>query len=423
MGQPSQQIEGSELGKLKVLHISSTDVAGGRFNGFSTLDSICAFDIEGRMSVWRKESADERVWTIYSRARYFTINRIINRIERMIGVQGLLHVLSLRYLFDRRVRWADVLHLHLVHNGFFSLLILPILTRIRPVIWTIHDTWAMTGRCIQPLECNGWKTGCGICPDLSTYFPTRFDLSAFQWKLKRLIYGLSKVHLIVASQAMAQMVSQSPLLSRFQVHLVPFGVDNRKFRPVDREGARKRLGVIPGNKVVVFRAHGGAYKGLKEAISAINELAIDSGVTVITLDERGRADRFRGRYQIIDIGWTNSDDEMVDVYNAADVFLMPSFGEAFGMMAVEAMACGTPVLCFEGTALPWVVGSPNAGIAVPRGDFRSLGQKLSELLNNESLRQKHIHACLELVRTRYSLDEHLVRLKAAYNSCIESWKD
>jgi len=61
-----------------------------------------------------------------------------------------------------------------------------------------------------------------------------------------------------------------------------------------------------------------------------------------------------------------NDNLMADIYNASDLFLMPSIVESFGMMAIEAMSCGTLPIVLEGTALPEVTNSKTCGVTVKR---------------------------------------------------------
>jgi glycosyltransferase involved in cell wall biosynthesis len=66
---------------------------------------------------------------------------------------------------------------------------------------------------------------------------------------------------------------------------------------------------------------------------------------------------------------------------------MPSMAEAFGMMAIEAMSCGRPVLCFEGTSLPGVTFAPDAGIAVPAADPAALAAVISNWIEHPRRRR------------------------------------
>jgi glycosyltransferase involved in cell wall biosynthesis len=404
--------------EIRVLHVNNTDVAGGRFNGFKLCSQLPAVGVASQLAVWEKKSTESYVWPIAKRRRYFLLHGLLTRIESFFSIQAIFHYSCWSLLFDLRSKWANVIHLHLIQNHFFSLLLLPFLTRFRPTVWTIHDAWAMTGRCVQPFDCEEWKSGCGACPDLQTPFAMRRDRSGFMWRLKRFVYRNSKLELIVASEKLRQMVGDSPLLGHFKTHVVPFGLDPEVFHPTDKHAARKRLGVAEGALVISFRINSGAFKGGKHLVDALKLLKVDRPICLISMDERGMLDCFRGKFQIVELGWVNDESVLVDFYNAADLFIMPSLAEAFGVMAIESMACGVPVVVFDGTALPGVVGAPNIGVAVPSRSSPLLAEAIGRLLQDPVERNARAEEGLKMVRSEYLIAKHLESLRKIYQALI-----
>jgi glycosyltransferase involved in cell wall biosynthesis len=128
----------------------------------------------------------------------------------------------------------------------------------------------------------------------------------------------------------------------------------------------------------------------------------------------------RSKYGILDLGWVDG-PALEDVYAAADVFAMPSVEETFGLMAVEAMASGTPVVTFEGTAVPEVIEVPRGGVAVPMKDSHALAHALGRLLADAAWRSRIGQEARVLAEQRYSdlvcLDRHF-RL---YEEVIEAF--
>lgn len=405
--------------EYKVLHVTHTDLAGGRFNGLMLNRHLPALGVYSEQVVWEMKGHDPKTWPFFCKNRYFLLNRLVQFFEHALSIQSLFYFASWRLLFDRRVRRMDLLHLHLIHNQYFSLLTLPFLTRMKPTVWTIHDPWAMTGRCIYQLGCEGWKTGCGICPDLKTHFSEKRDRSAFMWKVKNFIYRLSKFELIVASDYMHRMVQQSPLLKRFPTHVVPFGVDVAKFKPGNKKEAQDRLGVFPGSRVISFRVNAGYNKGTEYLLQALRDLSFPEKICLISVDTRGMLDEFRGKFQIIDMGWIKNENDLVDVYNASDVFLMPSVAEAFGVMAIEAMACGTPIVVAEGTALPQVVEAPRGGMLIKSHSSSAILNAILKILTDAKFAEELGKQARQIAVKKYSLDRHLRTMKAVYDGVLK----
>jgi len=89
--------------------------------------------------------------------------------------------------FRNRLRSADVVHLHIIHSYFIGIdtLVDELLAAGKPVVWTLHDQWAMTGRCAQPGDCRLWASGCQVCPSLTAYPPAKIDRAARRWSERR----------------------------------------------------------------------------------------------------------------------------------------------------------------------------------------------------------------------------------------------
>ena len=94
---------------------------------------------------------------------------------------------------------TDIVHYHLIHNIFFNMNLLPIITRLKLSVWTIHDYWALSGRRIYNFDCDRWLKGCGDCPALDNPFVMGKDNTALNFELKRQAMQNSKISLIVTS--------------------------------------------------------------------------------------------------------------------------------------------------------------------------------------------------------------------------------
>jgi glycosyltransferase involved in cell wall biosynthesis len=368
---------------MKVVQINSGDLIGRRFNGFDLKAHLEHFGVDSKMLVyWNKNSDASFVSQAFSYPGSRYVTRALDIIERQASLHARLHPHSWALTMHKAVREADLMHLHIIHDGYFSLSALPYATKKKPTVWTWHDPWAMTGHCIYPLQCRRWQSGCGSCPDLSLPFPMKKDRTAEQFSWKQQVYSRSKAEIIVASRWMLEMAEQSPLAEHFNFSLIPFGIDLNVYKPRDKETARLRLNVSPGLPVIFIRAVASPFKGLSEFIKALRLLDPDQKICIIAAQETGHFEEFRGRHQILEVGWTNSDSLLLDLYAACDFFAMPSKAEAFGLMAIEAMACGRPVLSLEGTALPSVTFAPTAGLAVPSGDVRAIANGINHLIGN-----------------------------------------
>ena len=151
-------------------------------------------------------------------------------------------------------------------------------------------------------------------------------------------------------------------------------------------------------------------------------LPADTGYTnlnTLTFDKKGLLQDFASRFPLVELGWVNEPEKLAAAYNAADLFLMPSRQEAFGMMAIEAMACGKPVLVVSGTALPETTfASEGAALCVEAGDSRAFQQALQMLVDDPAQRTAIGGKAREIAVTHYGEDLYVSRLLALYEAVV-----
>jgi glycosyltransferase involved in cell wall biosynthesis len=400
---------------MKVLQVNGYESPGRRFNGLSITPLLKKYDVESRHLIWEKDTQNPEVLTFEGKNTR-KINRIINRVERLTSMQSVLYPHAKQMMKMPAFEEADVLHLHIIHSGYMSLGDLPEITRRKPTVWTLHDPWAMTGHCVYPFECKRWMTGCGKCPDLDIHFPLLMDTTAFLFKYKKRAYNKSKFDVIVASKWMRDMVEASPLFEDVDIHQVPFGLDLDFFNPNASPDARKRFGIPDDALVICFRAVDNQFKGLPYIIQALERISANQPICLLTLNSKGLMEQFSDRFQLVELGWTNDEELARDAFVASDIFLMPSIVEAFGVMAIEAFACGKPVIVFEGTSLPEVTFAPEVGVSVPMHDGEGLYRALQHLIDNPAEREERGRKGREIAELHYGDDLYAQRLAEIYKT-------
>ena len=245
------------------------------------------------------------------------------------------------------------------------------------------------------------------------------------FRSKKWIFDHSKIHLVAASQWTYRIIQDSPILSDLPCTVIPFGLNTRIFYPHDKQTSRQKLGIPANNHVIMFRCMAGTpYKGLRYIKEALAELDnTRHNITLLTVGSTGLIPELTSKYQIIEMGTVYEPEKMADVLSAADIFLMPSIAESFGMMAVEAMACGVIPLVFEGTALPDITHAPHCGIAVPSKDSKALLEAIYHLLNDPADYSKRSAYALELVKSEYNTEAYIRRhMNLYYSLSSQCWQ-
>lgn len=403
---------------MNVLHVTDEDLPGRRFNGYDLMADLAPMGIDGKQVVLRKSSDNPDVIGLLSSPGDDELQHRLREVERRHSINNLLMPWGLLLAETTEFQRADVVHYHLIHNQVISLFDLQWLAGKKPSVWTFHDPWPVTGHCVHPMGCNGWLSGCKPCPFLDRVFPLANDHADRMWRAKQRVYADLDLDVVVASKWMLDVVRRSPLTSHFaHLHLIPFGVDTRVFLSDDeKESSRRKLGIPLNDFVVLFRANPWEVKGLTHIISALAARPPSRTTTLITVDGRGLVRDLRRDYRVIDLGWVEDVGDYARAFAACDVLLMPSIAEAFGLMAVEAMAAGRPVISFEGTALPDVTHAPDCGIAVPSGDTDKLRAALDRLAADPDESAERGRAGRAIVAEEYRYDRYVISMAQLYES-------
>jgi len=198
-----------------------------------------------------------------------------------------------------------------------------------------------------------------------------------------------------------------------KIRIIPCGVDIELFRPIPKQRARARLGLDSG-PIILFVGRLEPLKGLDILIDAMSILA-RKGQEAILLIAGGNLDGDVARQLRNCVNDLSLDSRVrflgpIDqkdlpyYYSAADVCAMPSFYESFGMVAIEAMACGTPVVASRAGGLQFTVLDNETGFLVPPGNPVPLAAALETILCDPALRQRLGQAGVTVARA-YSWEQ------------------
>jgi D-inositol-3-phosphate glycosyltransferase len=198
-----------------------------------------------------------------------------------------------------------------------------------------------------------------------------------------------------------------------KIRIVPPGVDLSRFSPIEQAWARKVIGVERDRRMILFTGRIERLKGidtLLRAMALLRETRADFDwqklcVSVIGGDpseqglreneEMARLHALREELGLLDLVTflgARDQDVLQFYYSAADVLVMPSHYESFGMVALEAMACGTPVVVSDVGGLQELVKHNKTGMRVKVGDVAAMARALELLLDNPALRRRMGHA-------------------------------
>ena len=279
----------------------------------------------------------------YQSDRYTKRMALRSRILGNYGFNSKRSTLKLLEELDRIK--PDVVHLHNLHTHNCDLKLLFSYFREKKIklYWTFHDCWAFTGYCphFAMVKCDNWKSCCRDCVQRRAY-SWFFDRSEQLFlKKKELLLG-QDLTIVTPSAGLADLVKQS-FLRDYPVKVINNGIDLKVFKHT--EGDFRKKYQIENKKIVLGVAFGWAKrKGLDVFVELANRLGDAYKIVLVGTDKRVEKSLPKN---VISIHRTQNQQELAEIYSAADVFVNPTREENYPTVNMEALACGTPVLTFR----------------------------------------------------------------------------
>ena len=265
----------------------------------------------------------------------------------------------------------DIIHIHNIHGHnvnlemFFSYL----RGKKVKVFWTFHDCWSFTSYCVYSdlVDCNKWMTGCEKCPQRCKY-SWFFDRSKWLYKKKREIFTGLDMTIITPSEWLARAVKKS-FLSDCRVEVINNGIDLEVFRPRE-SNFRERYCIGADKKILLGVANKWEVRKGLDIFLRLAETLDPEKYQIVLVGTNSAIDRNLPK-NIISIHRTANQQELAEIYSAADLFVNPTREDNFPTVNLEALACGIPVVTFDTGGSPECLVS-GCGCKVKCGDFDAL---------------------------------------------------
>lgn len=428
---------------MKILHLSTGDINGGASKGAYWLHhGLIDNGYDSNMVVARKYSDDPMVTGINfsDRQSWFApknlLQRNICKSQRLLDKIALLpYDIKSEHYFSPA--WGslditnsiaridpDIINLHWINRGFLK----PesLLEFDKPIVWTLRDTWAFTGGCHYPGHCKKYQENCGSCYQLNSNIDN--DLSRQLWKRKHKAWKEKNITVVAISHWLAECARQSSIFSQSEIVVIPNALDETKFKPIPKEEAKETLKLPQDKKIIIFGAINATQdkrKGFEYLITALKKLSNNGWAKKAELLVFGASEPqeqsnigIRSRY----LGFLSDEYTLACAYAAADVAVVPSVEEAFGKTAIESMACGTPVVCFNSTGLKDIVEHKKNGYHAKYLDSGDLASGIDWVLQKteeNNLLSLHARAT---VLDKFTFSKQSRLYAELYNRLLETYK-
>lgn len=322
---------------------------------------------------------------------------------------------------------ADVIHLHWINQGMLSLKsIRKIVESGKAIVWTMHDAWPMTGICHVTLGCHAFHSRCQNCKYLAFHHRDK-DLSTKIWKQKKLLFEKSNIYFVACSHWLEVEAKKSSLLKGKQITNIPNPIDTRQFYPGDKTKARAAFQLPQDKRLLLFAAQRvtNQFKGIDHLEEACRQLAeqnpeIKDKLALMILGGNSSDCEFNASgFEVFPFDYTTDTHKIVQIFQAADAFVLPSLSENLPNTIMEAMACGVPCIGFKVGGIPEMIDHRRNGYIAKYRNAEDLAEGIKWVLFDADWNTLSIEA-LHKVQRRYSQQSVALDYIEVYNEAIVS---
>ena len=325
----------------------------------------------------------------------------------------------------------DLIHLHNFHGRYATIDSLARVARRKPLVWTFHALWGVTGGCDHPRDCRGFLAACGHCPQLGRWPLGLMDDTAAQLEAKLSMLAPLPLQIITPSRWMADTVRSSPVGREWRVHHIPNAVDAQLVRALDRAPRGPR----PAERFVILlvnRNFRDEQKGFPIAREALREVAAASGLgpaararVVLAGEHSAWAAGELREWDCEAAGYVSEPDALAALYARADIFLFASPAENFPCVILEAMAGSLCVVATPTGGVPEQIESGMSGLLAREISGAALAEALAEACGDPEKRARLGAAARDRVNREFSEESFAARHREVYAEALRmraSWR-
>jgi len=390
---------------MNVLHINTFDFAGGA--GDLVNDLVHSLEGQQNLLVKQKYTVSSKIMEFAKSPKdnfFFLLDSFIWKLKIRKTFKGILSITeefndTYKKLKKSEIyKNADIVHLHNIHGSFFDLDALVDIAKEKPIVWSLHDMWAMTGGEAFTYGNRNYVVGIGKTPYKKNYplYSPLIDRRQYYIEKKKKIYNTisSKVIFVPACDWLENCLRESYVYNpQMQIKRIYYGVNQEIFL-----NKKLRNWKIP--RILIVNS-GNPFKG--EAIYNIvfGKLKKNLRYELYIIGKKLDVDF---DYPVKFFNYINNKNELAKMFNNIDIFIFPSLAENFPLTTLMAMSCGVCVISAKTGGLP--------------EQYRQGTGLLFESNNEEDLLEKITGVLTDIDKTRMLGENASVIMNSEFNSKI-----
>ena len=398
---------------MKVVQINSVSGIGSTGKICESIsDLLDSKGISNRIIYYHGDSKNKNAVKV-GNEQYYKAQALKSRIFGNYGFNSKLSTKLTCEIIQREN--PDIVHIHNIHGHEVNIsqLFEYLKKAGTPIVWTMHDCWAVTGYCphFTAVKCEKWRYSCNRCPQMR-YYSWFSDRSTLNQKLKKKAGKGLDITVVTPSKWLANIMRES-FLGVNPVTVINNGIDLDIFKPIASAFRKKhrcedKIIVLGVANVWDFR------KGLDIFIRLEETLGEEYQIVLVGTDASVRNKLPSG---IIAIDKTNNQHELAEIYSTADMFINPTREENYPTVNLEAIACGTPVITFNTGGSPEMIDE-SCGSVVDVDDIDELIKTIKRYGRKDDLMRDK---CVKK-STDFGANEKFMQYIELYNGILRKRK-
>ncbi len=372
---------------MKIVHLNNADTTGGAARAvFRIHRSLLNNKINSKMWV---NFANSGEWSVIGpqgklKKGFALLRRHLIRpfLKVMKTQNNILHspaILPSKWSKKINKSNADIVHLHWVGAEMMSIKDIGLIEK--PVIWTLHDMWAFCGA--EHLSWDErWKGGYNKIkrPD----HERGFDINRWTWK-RKIKHWKRKYNIVAPSKWLAECAKKSIIMQDWPITVIPNCLNTNVWKPVNKTLARDILGLSQDTLLIAFGSHGANneyHKGFDLLIDAIKQLKdFNKNFQIVIFGQNQPKDPIKLNFPVNYTGFFHDEISLRLFYSSIDIMIVPSRKDTLNQIAIESMACATPVGAFGATGLLDIVDHKINGYLAKPFESEDLANGIKYILN------------------------------------------
>ena len=357
--------------------------------------------------------------------------RVLSRLHHSRFHRFIQHIAPRAKWTDRAFRRlavsdADVIHLHNFHGNYASLESLAFLAARKPLVWTFHALWGVTGGCDHPRDCHRYLDACGECPQLGRWPLPTHDNTAAQLAAKLAQLAPLPLHIVAPSRWLAEIVRASHVGRHWQVHHIPNAVDT-DFSTALPATARPHGEHDPARiLVLVNRNFRDEQKGFPILHSALAVAKVAPSALqprlVLVGDNSGWAREQLPGWPCESLGYISDRGTLARLYRSSDLYLYASPRENFPCVTLEAMAAACCVVATPTDGIVEQIEDGVSGVLASEISGPALGDALRRALGDATLRARTAETARERASRDFNQTLFIERHRQLYAEILQTWQ-